>query len=185
MITDFEVQLAGLKKIQKLLLKHKELLDRYNISFDTDIVYALKRAELSAEFGIDLSNQYGYDWFTLRQDVHLGFMDGVQRTISWSDDGNQPNNEWLLKVSFPSGAYSLDKGYPVSLFQEMFLELKSFEPKYCDTANKSLYFDSTKAKAVFDAYDDIFAKYKGRVDEWKREDRLKKLKAELKALEGE
>lgn len=183
MTTDFEVQLIGLKKVQKFLLKHKELLDKYEVkTYDVD--NAVKRAELSVMFNIDLSNKQGTEWINFHYGLSLGRFDGNKCNIAWSDDGRQPKNEWLLQLSFPTGAYSLDKDYPVSLFQEMFLEYKSYEPKYCDTANKVLYFDHTKAKAVFDDYATIFNKYKARVDEWKREDRLKKLKAELKALEN-
>lgn len=183
-MNDFHHELNVLNGLSKFLSANKEVLNRYNISFDAQTVYAKQRAELSIEFGIDLAHKYGYDCLALDHDIYLHFMDGKQRSIPWSDDGRQPDNEWLLKISFPSGAYTLDRDYPVSLFQEMFLELKSFEPKYCDTANKSLYFDSTNAKVVYDAFSGILMKYKRRVGEWKKEDRVKKLKEELAKLEA-
>lgn len=186
MDNDLKAQLSELKKVQKYLSKHNQLLGKYSVDTYT-LENAVQRAELSVMFNIDLSREYiGGDWMALRfgQNLAIGYYDGKTRSISWSDDGRQPKNEWLLHVSFPTGAYSLSSEYPTSLFQEMFLEFKSFEPKYCDTTNNSLYFDSTKAKAFIDAYHSIFDKYKSKVSEWKKEDRLKKLKAELKSLEN-
>ena len=40
-----------------------------------------------------------------------------------------------------------------------FFELKSFNPDYCDSANKSLYFKLENAKEVFNSYDSIVKKY--------------------------
>ena len=44
------------------------------------------------------------------------------RTISWSDDGTQPEDEWLYCLSFPTGAYIFGQDYPVETFQKMFAE---------------------------------------------------------------
>jgi len=62
------------------------------------------------------------------------------RHISWSDDGKQPEDELLLVISFPTGAYIFGDDYPTEFFKEFFQELKTYNPKYTDTTNKTLYF---------------------------------------------
>ena len=71
------------------------------------------------------------------------------KSISWSDDGRQPDlGERLYIVSFPCGPYTLHPDYPKQAFGEFFDKLKNYGPKYSDTANNTLYFTPEKAKAV-------------------------------------
>ena len=48
--------------------------------------------------------------------------------ISRSDDWRQPKNERLFQISFPTGAYIFGDDYPKNLGEELFNELKSYNP---------------------------------------------------------
>lgn len=110
--------------------------------------------------------------------------DKHRRTIGCSDDGRQPVDEWLFVVGFTSGAYMLHKDYPTEVFSEFFNELKKWEPKYVDSANKSLYFEPSKAKQIFNEYFDIRDKYVKKADVYVKQKRIQDLKDELSKLEG-
>ncbi len=105
------------------------------------------------------------------------------RKISWSEDDSQPEDEFLLDISFATGAYIFGDDCPIELFKEFFNELKSYGPKYIDKHNKCLYFSMENAGRVFNEFENILNKYneKNKEDEKKR--RVKKLKAELEKLE--
>ena len=147
--------------IIKIAKKNKDFL---NFDFQS--------LELKAKnhlFGIELKENYGLEidakrmdninYKELKNNVHLTFIDGVSSKISWSDNGEQPNGEYLIKFYYPTGAYIFGDDYPTDLFQKFFLELKSFCPDYMDTVNHSLYFKLENSKDVFNNYDSIVKKY--------------------------
>lgn len=110
--------------------------------------------------------------------------DKHRRTIGCSDDGRQPDEEWLFAVGFTTGAYMLHKDYPTKVFSEFFNELKKWEPKYTDSANKTLYFEPSKAKQIFSEYFGIRDKYVKKADIYVKHKRIQDLKDELSKLEG-
>lgn len=119
------------------------------------------------------------------------FGESFGRTVSWSDNGKQPRKtgEWLLTISFPTGAYIFGNGslsdtsYPKKTFDLFFCELKSYKPKFCDTANNCLYFTEETAKAVYDNFYTLFDKYRGLVQDEMKEKHKQKLRDELARLE--
>ena len=104
------------------------------------------------------------------------------REISWSDDGRQPEDELLLEISFPTGPYIFGEDYPVELFREFFLELKSYEPKYVDSSSKCLYFSMENASKVFNAFPEILKKYQDKYEVWHRKKEIERLRQELSNL---
>ena len=112
--------------------------------------------------------------------------EGHRRTISWSDNGEQPDNEWLYKIGFPEGSYVFHSGhYLQDLFQEFFEELKQYNPKFIDTANKSLYFDYNSAKTIVGEWREIFNKYKSKTSEYVKQKEIDDLEKKLNILKGE
>lgn len=168
------------------------LAKRYEKSIDSSIVRSieenLRKAELEKRFGIPLysgrSDFYtvkdAYDnWTNLNK-----FTEG--KSISWSDDGRQPElGEWLFVISFPTGPYIFGESYPEDTFKDFFLELKSYGPKYCDTVNKALYFTEAVSKKVYDDFKEIFDKYKAQVQDEIKRKRKKELEDELARLSKE
>lgn len=141
----------------------------------------LQLLKMSKRFGIPLTNwnttQYGvvdsYDnWTCVR------LCDGD--SIHCSDDGKQPENEWLYIIRFPSGPYIFHSDRSLSgLFKRFFEELKAFGPKYCDTMNHTLYFAEDTSELVYNSFWDIFKKYRALVNEEVKTLRKKELELEL------
>lgn len=154
------------KEIFKVLNKYKD-----DVVFDID---DLKRKSEYHLFGLKLRNEYGLDinpkkvnnlnWFKIDEfwigDLSIGLWgEKYGRTISWSDDGRQPDDEYLFKIGFSTGAFIFGKDYPTELFNKFFVELSSYKPKYIDTVNHCLYWSLDTAKDIFNNYDNILKKY--------------------------
>lgn len=147
------------------------------------------------KYGLKISHEYNphrnnylkyseYLVFNYFNDAERDKDNGSGKYISWSDDGRQPNNEWLLKISFPTGAYIFgdDYNYQQDLFQEFIGRLKEYKPDYSDTVNKSFYWRLENCKPIFDEFNAILNEYreKNRSEFKKREaDKLRKKLAEL------
>ena len=147
-----------------------------------------RRAKLSEEFRIQLQ-RYNFEYTYCKlfgpadQSIALYGKDH-RRTISWSDDGRQPENEWLYCVSFPSGAYFFGNSYPEEHFNAMFEELKGFGPKYSDTTNHNLYFDSSNAKGVHQQLPEIVKKYRDTLKEFEQTKEIENLEKRLQELKA-
>ena len=157
----------------------------------SDIEYAIKAEELYEEFGFGRVGQYLYsdsDYVKVSDYEFIAkYGEDYNRTISWSDDGRQPDNEWLYVISFPTGAYVLGdypNDYPKDTFNTFFNELKKYAPKYVDTANKCLYFSASNAKIAHNNFYEIFNKYKNLATAENKKRRAEKLRKELEKLEG-
>jgi len=176
---------------------YKEIIDILN-KYKDIIVYDVSELEILSKyhlFGIELKEKYGFnidpkeikslDWNNFGEYMSLGlFGEKYRRTISWSDDGKQPEDEVLLYLGFPTGAYIFGDDYPQQLFQEFFQELKTYNPKYSDTTNKNLYFSMDNAGKMFNDFKTILNKYykKNRKDFKRR--KIEKMKEELQKLES-
>ena len=174
------------EEILGVIKKHREVC-----------VYDIEDMERSAKLhllGVELQNVHGFninprnihslDWNGLGSYRHIGWFGGkYKRTISWPDDGRQPEDEMLLVIGFPTGAYIFGDDYPEVLFQKFFLELKTYKPKYTDSANKKLYFSLENAAEVFNRFDGILNKYQELNKKDSRERKIAKLQKELKELE--
>ena len=149
----------------------------------------LDRHQLSENFDIpvDALSLVGDEWYnvyTYPETTHIGMYGKGRGEISWPDGGEQPSNEWLYVVKFPTGAYIFGEDYPKETFNAFFSELKAFNPKYTDTANSALYFDGKNAGEVYRNLKDIYLKHKAEVQKELDKKRIAKLKAELEKLEG-
>lgn len=151
---------------------YKEVLRVLN-KYKSEIIFDVDRLELEAKdhlFGVDLVEEYGFDldpkiinnttYQKLKDNIAICFLDGEQNKIAWPDNGKQPNNETLLWIGFPSGPYIFGSDYPVEFFQKFFMELKTYNPKYVDSANKSLYFSMDNAGKIYNSYDSIIERYR-------------------------
>lgn len=150
--------------------------------------------EWSEKYGLNLKHDiqiYGRDYFKINEDLHFSYFKDAQeehkkgsgRFISWSDGGKQPKNEWLLDISFSTGAYIFGDDYPTKIFEEFWQELKTYNPKYCDSHNNNMYFSIESASKIFNEYDTILKKYREKNKEDFKLRKIEKLKDELEKLE--
>lgn len=188
-------KIEAYKALLKVVNKYPEAFDSENVTlYPAHVKSVVEALEVSERFGIPLQgiqsgthlrvkNVYD-DWTGLSL---YGKKHG--RTIGCSDTGKQPVDEWLFKISFPCGAYTFggdglwDKSYPEKTFDAFFEELKSYGTAFSDSMNNSLYFREDNSKAVYDAFWDVFNKYKGQVKAELKEQRKQELVKELEDLE--
>lgn len=152
------------------------------------ITSAKQKVQVAIDFGLDLELLCGGGCY-----FELGYNSGchgdrrIAKNVqtSWEDDGKVPKeDEWLYIVGYSTGAYFLHSAYPQRTFKKMFAELKTFGPKYCDSANKVLYFTKDSAKLLHKEYDTIVEKYRNMVKEELESKRIEQLEKELKELKG-
>jgi hypothetical protein len=171
----------------KLILK---TIDDCNsqVTLDTDISrynlpLLIKKSEIEEEFGIVIKNVKSKTWFDCGYYSTIGLYGSAHgRSISWSDDDSQPEDEWLYQISFPTGAYIFGKDYCTNTFELFFAELKSFSPKYSDANNHNLYFTSDTAAKVHNALTGLLKKYSDLVQNEINEKRIVELQKELQKL---
>ena len=184
--------MSNLKEIIKAYEKLQRVIDSNQEIFANDhnvksIRDTIQRLNLEDRFGISLVC-LGASWYKAYAavgDAYVGhYGKAIEREITWSDDGSQPEDEWLYVLSFCTGPYIFGEGYPVNTFQAFFNELKAFGPKYSDTNNKTLYFTEEVSAKVHAALKPLYLKYKEQVDAEMKEKRKKELEAEIAKLNG-
>lgn len=160
--------------------------DRIELSKST-LETVIENLKVSERFGIPLKRvAQGGQWLNVKKGYDdwtgIGLYGAeYRRTIGCSDDGTQPDNEWLFAIQFTTGAYIFGDS---NTFQSFWEELKSYSPAFCDTANSSLYFRDDVAKVVYDNFWDIFNKHRALVQDEVKEQQKQKLRDELARLEN-
>lgn len=176
------------KKILKVIntcAKDVELDNSVDISYKLESL--ITKEEIQESFGISLRHCYNYEtsYFQIGEGKFISkYGKKYNRTIPWSADGRQPEDEWLFAITYSTGAYIFGEDYQKETFQQFFNELKEFEPKYVDQANHGLYYTADKAKAVYEKVDEITKKYRQIAEENRKDSKIAALKKQLEELEG-
>lgn len=129
------------------------------------------------------STLYNCDYCDINRNIYIKYCKDWWEYISWSDDWRHPNNEWLVCFHYPTGAYFFWSEYPYKTFNKFFNELKTFNPDYSDTNNKSLYFNLENAWKVILKYKDILQKYRDMAWEEIKNKKRKELEDQLAKLQ--
>lgn len=186
-VIDLVEKMRAYQELLEVALKNKEYID-------PNIVAGIKEdfdtVQKSMEFGLELSyagyNHYAVEGAYDKWTRVLFIPKDADHFIGCSDNGKQPQDEWLYIICFPTGPYIFgnyfNDCYPKETFDEFFSKLKGFEPKYCDSVNKALYFTADKAKAAHEAFQPLFNKYKALVKDEMERKRIKELEQELAKL---
>ena len=136
-------------------------------------------------FYVNINNHCDLIYF---QDAKEDQLNNRGRFIPYEDDGKQPFNEWLLQLSFPSGAYIFgdlfQDDYPKPFFDGFWQELKSYKPDYCDTANHGLYFSLENAKDIYQDFPEILQRYCKKNKEDVKKRKIQKMEKELEKLKA-
>ena len=171
-------------KVIKSCAKEAQLDSTIDISYKLEQL--ITREEIQESFGINLTGCYDYSatYFKVGDNRYIAkYGKKYNRTISWSEDGKQPEDEWLLAITYPTGAYIFGEDYQTETFKQYFDELKEFEPKYVDTVNHCLYYTADKAKAVYDKIGEIYKKYRAGAEDNRKESKIQALRKQLEELE--
>jgi hypothetical protein len=181
-----------MEKEKKAYKKILEVLNKYrNITvFDYDDLEQKSKYHL---FGLELKEKYGLnieprdilslEWNKFGKYLSIGlYGEKYRRTIAWSDDDKQPEDELLIVVGLSTGAYIFGDDYPQELFQQFWHELKNYNPKYSDTTNHYLYFTLEGGAKLFNEFNDILKKYYEFNKEDSKRRKIKKLQDELEKL---
>jgi len=174
------------EEIFKALKKHKDIC-----VFDVEDLERKSKVHL---FGLTLKEEYGLNidpkqvqavnYFKPSDHTWIGWYgEKHNRTISWSVDGRQPEDELLLQIGFPTGAYIFGEDYATDFFQKFWLELKTYKPDYIDEANCCLYWNIKNAKEIFNSYNALLKKYYELNKEDAKQRLIDKMKKELEQLE--
>jgi hypothetical protein len=158
-------------------LQSIEWKEKYNITVPLDTDFTRNYFKLS--------NSYGNLYFSYYDDAKQEHESGKGgRYIGWSDDGSQPLNEWLLSISFGTGAYIFGDDYPVEMFQNYFNELKTLNHKFIDSANYYIYWTLEEAGNVLIQLPIITQKYIELNNKDSKVRKIKKLEEELNKLKN-
>ena len=167
--------------------KHKELINFDICEFEYKSKVHLFGIELNEVYGfnIDPKNIYSLESVDLGPHAKI-YLIGEKhgRSISWSDNGEQPNSELLLLIQFPTGAYIFGEDYLKELFQKFFRELIDLKPKYTDIHNSCLYFPMEIAGNVYNQFNELYKKYQDLNKEDYKQRKIQKMKDELAKLEN-
>lgn len=174
-----EKLLADLKKHESVISNNPNMADWPRL---LEGMIAVQK--ISEEFGIPIPSDFcNTDWIDLGYHHQIGVYGG-ERKIYSPDNGIQPQEgERLYRMSFPTGAYTLGAEYPTQTFKAFFEELKSYQPKYVDSNNSSLYFTADKAGAAYKAFPTLLEKYKAQAEAEVKQKKIEKLRTELAKLE--
>mgnify|MGYP003676049519 CR=1 FL=1 len=170
------------------LEKHKDLIEA-----DRDL--RCLRSIKDKIFKFELIEDYGWvipehvnanpHWFGINDEVRAGTYGGdTNRSISWEDNGKDPQGEFLLSVIFSTGAYFFGDAYDTEFFKKFFSELESYKPKFKDSHNNRLYFSKEGAGVLLQNYDNIVNKYRKLYRDGQDKRRAKVLREELRKLES-
>ena len=176
--------------------------DKYNFRDIDDMRSKAKNHLLLIEwyekYDLKLSHDYNpnsYNYFKVTDYIVFSYFQdalrdknaGSGKYISWSDDDRQPKDEWLLNISFSTGAYIFGDDYEgqKTLFQDFIKELKSYSPDYSDTTNKSFYWKLENAKSIYGEFNNILKKYRERNTSEFNARKAERLRKELAKLEAE
>jgi hypothetical protein len=186
-----EKERKAYEEILKVLHKYEDICVFDIESLEAKSKLHLFGLELREIHGLDVDPRdiYSMDWAKFGDHRCIGrWGKKYGRTISFSSDGRQPEDETLLCISFPTGPYifgnDYPNDYPIDLFQKFFLELKSFNPDYMDDANKSLYWKLENSKDVFNSFNSILDRYYAINKEDSLKRKIERMRKELEKLES-
>ena len=141
-----------------------------------------------SEFSIcvkDRQEVSGGTYYNISEYQFIGlYGEDHRRTVSWLDEGEQPENEWLYCIGFSTGAYIFGQDYPAETFNRFFNRLKSYGPKYCDSHNHNMYFTKETAAAIHNDFKSIMDEYRKIAKDEIGSNRIKKLKEALAKAEA-
>lgn len=195
------------KDIIDTIGKYDDILDHRGYKLFGDTNFIVNKAELhlfglelrSLGLDIDPKEINIFDWIKFNNENHVvntsrekyanrivaWYGDKFNRTISYPRHDVQPNNELLLCIEFPTGAFIFGEHYPDHIFNNFFNSLKTYKPDYSDYENHALYWKIENSAKVFNAYPNLFETYRKQDENESVDNRIAQLEEELLKLKQE
>jgi hypothetical protein len=154
----------------------------------SNVLYAIK---LQEDYGIKditvsmVKNAEPNVYVNINEHAYIASMGKkYSRTISWSVDGSQPEDEVMFVLHFPTKAYIFGDSYPKELFKDMWNEIKTYNFKYVDDVNSNIYFSLENSAPIANEFQNILQKYYKRFKDEANMRRAVELRRELEKLEN-
>lgn len=172
----------------KEIIKICENAEKYNVIEDIQNICEkqLLAEELNEMFGFDLSYNdiHSKDWIRISNyygDMSIGIW-GVEHSRTICNIQEQPINERLFSICFPTGAYIFGEDYPKELFNRFYSELETYKPKYNDKINHCLHFDLDNGAKIYKEYKSILGKYQKEHNEGAKQRKIEELQKQIDRL---
>lgn len=153
----------------KTMCEKQLLAEELNSKFGFNLSYK----DICCEDWIKISNYYG--------DMGIGIW-GVDYNRTICNIQEQPINERLFSICFPTGAYIFGEDYPKKLFERFYSELETYKPKYNDKINHDLYFDLDNGAKIYKEYENILRKYQKEHNDGAKQRKIEELQKEIDRL---
>lgn len=152
----------GYKKVLQIIKKYElDELHKVECLAEKGILAADIKEKYHVDVAIDSMNTNNGIWCSvhvLLGNMYIGHF-GSKYNRDVTNNKQDCDNELLVHLRFPTGAYVFGEDYPVDFFNRFWEELLSYNPKYVDSANHGLYFSIGNAAAFIDNYGAICMKY--------------------------
>lgn len=142
--------------------------------------------ELNKKIGFNLSYKdiYSKDWISISNyygDMSIGIW-GVDYSRTICNIQEQPINERLFSICFPTGPYIFGEDYPKELFNRFYSELETYKPKYNDKINHCLHFDLDNGAKIYKEYKNILGKYQKEHNDGAKQRKIEELQKQIDRL---
>ena len=169
--------LSRVKDNCKKFKKKYEILDKYDVDININKILTDENIELKSEYA----------------NIHIWRITGTKESRCYIlNSEKQPNNELLMCYDHPTGPYMFgghswdgENYYDDELFEQYFDELKTYGYSYIDELNHKIYFTIDNGMKLYKDYEKICEKYQKLFNERMKNNKINKLKEQLKELENE
>lgn len=172
----------------KEIIKICENTEKCNVIEDIQNICEkqLLAEELNEMFGFNLSYNdiHSKDWIRISNyygDMSIGIW-GVDYNRTICNIQEQPINERLFSICFPTGAYIFGEDYPKELFNRFYSELETYNPKYNDKINHCLYFDLDNGVKIYKEYRNILGRYQKEHNDGAKQRKIEELQKQIDRL---
>lgn len=176
-----------MKELKKII-KICENAEKCNVIEDIQNICEkqLLAEELNEMFGFNLSyyDIHSKDWIGISNyygNMSIGIW-GVEYSRTICNIQEQPINERLFSIWFPTGAYIFGEDYPKELFNRFYSELETYKPKYNDKINHCLYFDLDNGAKIYKNYRNILEKYQKEHNDRAKQRKIEELQKQIDKL---
>jgi len=184
---------SAYKEINEVLKKHAALTRINPNTFDETVSTHMLELKM-IEYGYNIKshsisnsdycrfNNAVVSWFGPKESKHSRIISNYRGC-----DKDKPNNEYLVKISFPTGAYSIGNDiidYPEEIFNSLLNSIKEYKPDFTDPMNHKYYFRLDRGADIFNNINNLIKEARANALLTARDEEIKKLESKLAELKS-